>query len=262
MHKRFASLTLFCFFAMLVAPTRAATVDLTDGEGTSGTINGALFNFNEVQPSGTGVFQPFVRMQSHGTQQGYNTSGRPLPFDEQSSPVFTHDLRLGDLASVNVGAGNYYQFALDINESQGGGNSYLSLDAVQIYTSLLGGQTTDNIASLGDLRYDLDANGDSFVLLDAANSHGSGSSDMTMLIPVDLFVGASADSYVYLYSSFGEQGVVGGGANRQVFGSSGGFEEWAALTGSGTNVIPEPASLGLLGAGALLIFGRRRRKAA
>jgi hypothetical protein len=118
---------------------QGAMLDLT-AAGSSGSINGALFSTNEQQPTGTGVFQPFVRIQANGFEHGYNTSGSPLPFDEKSG-IWTHDLRLSDMGITSVSGVAYYEFRLDVNESNGGTNSLISLDRVQIYTSGVGSMT-------------------------------------------------------------------------------------------------------------------------
>ena len=66
--------------------------------------------------------------------------------------------------------------------------------------------------------FDLDANGDVSLLLNYRLNHGSGSGDMTLLIPDSAFAGADPGTFVYLYSKMGE--MAGATANS-------GFEEWA-----------------------------------
>src|SRR5262249_3615353 len=82
-----------------------SVLDLT-GATTSGTINGARFQLANPQPTGSGVIDSFVRLNPGGratTEQGYNTSGRPLRFDENSSPQFTRDLLLSSVPLVTIG---------------------------------------------------------------------------------------------------------------------------------------------------------------
>ena len=62
----------------------ATVVDLT-GSNDSGTINGAQFVFTTPQPTGTGVIQPFLRLENSPVEQGYNTSGG-TPFDDKAGP--------------------------------------------------------------------------------------------------------------------------------------------------------------------------------
>src|SRR5262249_28434531 len=64
-----ASLTLVLGTA---GRSAADVLDLTTN-GAQGVLNGALFQQGSVQPSGTGVFSSFLRIQMKGTEQGYNT---------------------------------------------------------------------------------------------------------------------------------------------------------------------------------------------
>ena len=82
--------------ALVICATagRATIVDLT-GSNDSGTINGAQFVFTTQQPTGTGVIQPFLRVENTPIEQGYNTSGG-TPFDDKAGP-WTHNLTVADL---------------------------------------------------------------------------------------------------------------------------------------------------------------------
>jgi len=121
-----------------------------------------------------------------------------------------------------------------VNEPGNPAGALISLDALQIYSSPVGSQTTSNIASLGTLHYDMDALEDSVVLMDARNATGSGTSDMVLLLPMSFFVGVSPTDYIYLYSRFGDTEA-----------ATAGFEEWRLTATS----VPEPQSLMLLGMG-------------
>src|SRR5262245_17204786 len=82
-----------------IAGTASATiVDLTTPM-SSGVVNGARFETADFRSAGTGVIQSFVRVQANGTEQGYNTSGRPVAFNENTSPNFTRNLTYGDIPS-------------------------------------------------------------------------------------------------------------------------------------------------------------------
>src|SRR5438132_6020333 len=154
--------------AIIICTTvgHATVVDLT-GSNDSGTINGAQFVFTTPQPTGTGVIQPFLRLENSPVEQGYNTSGG-TPFDDKAGP-WTHDLTFGDLQNtqVTLGGSSYFKLLLDVNEP-GGSKSLISLDQLQFYTSKVGSQTTSNVGSLGTLRYTF-SSGDS-VILDASRS--------------------------------------------------------------------------------------------
>jgi hypothetical protein len=223
-------------------------VDLTQG-GQQGTIHGARFENAGIRPAGSGVIQSFVRVSTNNTmEQGYNTSGRPVAFNENTTLTFTHDLTLGAIPTVTIGGATYYWFLLDIN--QNASNPLLSLDDVRIYTSSQGGQTTTNLAALGTSRYQMDggAGDDNRVELNYNLEAGSGTTDMNMFVPVSFFGGASASTFVYLYSQFGLHN-----ANND------GYEEWAVRTVA----VPLPpgayAGVGTLGVVAIGMGVRRRK---
>jgi len=88
---------------------QATVVDLT-GSNDSGTIDGAQFVFTTPQPTGTGVIQPFLRLENFPVEQGYNTSGG-TPFDDKAGP-WTHDLTFGDLQNTQVTLGRASYFKL------------------------------------------------------------------------------------------------------------------------------------------------------
>src|SRR5260370_40783622 len=75
---------------LLATGARATVVDLINRD--SGTITNsygtAIFDFTQAQPTGTGVIQPFLRVQNDPTEQGYNTSGvtPAAPFDDRAGP--------------------------------------------------------------------------------------------------------------------------------------------------------------------------------
>ena len=193
----------------------ALTVDLTPGSGSSGAVNGVLFEFDDQQTAGSGVVDSFLRVQATGTEEGYNTSNPAFPFDEiPPAGGFTRDLLFGERQQI----GGNFLFVLDINEPSGGRQSLLSLDELRIYVSDTGGQNTTILGDLGTLIYDLDAGEDSVVLMDVANAPGSGASDVLVTIPASIFAGVSPTDFVIIYARFGDTEKSGGG-----------FEEWAHL---------------------------------
>ena len=204
--------------ALIPAFGHANVVDLT-GTNNTGRINHAEFDWTPEQPTGTGYIKSFLRTQAKGSEQGYNTSGG-IPFDDKAGP-WTHDITLADLAEsiVTIGDIRYYRLLLDVNEP--GSSSYITLDRLEFYTSDVGGKTTTDVSSLGVLRWSMDGAGDSWVILDAARNHGSGSGDMYAYIPVKAFKGALSTDFVYMYTQFG---TTAGGSTE------GGFEEWSIDT--------------------------------
>lgn len=231
----------------------ATVVDLTGND--SGTVNGAQFDWTAAQPTGTGVLDPFVRVQANTTEQGYNTSGGE-PFDDKAG-IWTHDIQFSDLQSteVTISGAAYFKLQLDVNEP-GGDKSLVSLDRLEFYTSSTGSKTTTDVASLGTLRWSLDGSSESYVLLDASRNSGSGSGDMFAYIPVSAFAGVKGSDFVYLFSRFGDQVTADGS-------TEGGFEEWALV--QNLTPVPEVGALypivGLLAAVGFTHLLRRRQMA-
>jgi len=242
--KKFAALVRLLIIAVVaVSSAHADTLDLTT-VGAWGTINGANFQQYSDGAGGSGNIDAFVRIQLTGVEQGYNTDYRPVQFDENTSSSFTHSLLLSEVPLVSDDGTNYREFLLDINQS---GVNLLSLDDLEIYL-----ETDPNIGVYPDnfttLVYDLDAGEDNWVKLDYSINAGSGEGDMLAFIPDSFFMdefGVYLNDYVYLYSRFGEN-----------FGANDGFEEWAH--GVGGPVIPEPATILLLGLGGLALLRKRR----
>src|SRR5262245_6583519 len=203
-------------------------VDLTS-PGATGTVNGAIFTQISPQSTGTGVIDPFVRINPGGSdncEQGFNTSHRKLEMDENNSPNYTHDLLLADVPVVTIGGVDYYQFLLDINQNnKEATDHFLSLNKIEIYSSGSAG-ASGYPGGLGVLQYSLDSGGPAWVWLDYALNHGSGSGDMFMYIPKRALSGP----YIYFYSSFGED-----------YNANDGFEEWCILKAPSPSPSPSPS---------------------
>ena len=235
------------------------TTEVFDGvaPADSGVANGALFQVTFQQPTGTGVIDPFLRLQGNGQKpevEGMNTSANNVL--DNKAGKWTHDLQLGDLGVSN----GYYQFLLDINEANQT-KSLLSLDRLTLSTAATGGLTYDEVKdpSIATLRYDLDIPEDFSILLDAARNHGSGSGDLLINIPTSLFAGVAPENFLYLYAAFGSDPSGTGQTSPQ---ATGGFEEFAVIRAITTTPIPEPGSalIGMLVVGlAATRFGARSR---
>src|SRR5262245_43830094 len=109
MRMRHVAAVASVAIASFPALSGAALIDVTHPL-TSTQVNGAIFETIDFGGAGTGNLQPFVRMQKNGTEQGYNTSGRPTAFDETTSGNFTHDLRIADVGLVQVDSVMYREF--------------------------------------------------------------------------------------------------------------------------------------------------------
>jgi hypothetical protein len=201
-----------------------ATLDLTT-RGAEEALNGVIFRQTDAQPTGTGVIDSFVRVQGANAkatlEQGYNTDARPLELDENKSPQFTRSLKLGDVPLANIDGVAYREFLLDINQKSS--QPLLSLDELRLYVgnapNLKGYVAGTRQLALLDPVYDLDPNAeDNWIKLDYSLNHGSGSGDLLVYVPNSVFADADANSYVYLYSKFGQN-----------LGANAGFEEWAVI---------------------------------
>ena len=207
-----------------VANTVPATIDVDEederdldlGIVNSGEVNGAIF---EVAPIHGRQLNPFLTLQpepGEDSEEGYNTSAAVPLFDEVVGPTLTRDLRMRDLDAVTKNGVDYLEFVLRLNETTE--DPAISLEGLEIYTSRTGSQVTDEVSTLGTLRYDLDSADDRVVFMDATRG------GVVLYIPVANFAGANSDDYVYLHSAFAE--------------SNGGSEEWSVDANPNTPVIP------------------------
>ncbi|MCE5974032.1 hypothetical protein LZA78_11105, partial [Sinirhodobacter sp. WL0062] len=232
--------TAYATFTDGVGDNAGADVDLTTLVSSPVELDGVLFS-NDAAGAGTGLINPFVRISTNDpVEEGYNTSDRPLDYDENTSPNFTRDLFYGDIPVVTLyddegNAVQYLEFRLDINEPDSGATSYLSLDEIKIYLSneqVPSGDPGFVDLSQYELVWSLDELGDSWIALDYTLQAGSGVSDMIMYVPLSSFEEADIElddgTYVTLYSKFGVQDdyVVDGELVADWTNNSG-FEEWS-----------------------------------
>jgi hypothetical protein len=247
---------------------QAIMVDLLQ-PNSSGSVNTfygtAIFNTDTTQPTGTGVFDPFLTVQNNGVEQGYNSSNSNAPFDVKRIPQWNHEITVSEMkqkASVTIGNAVYYRFLIDVNEPNTADKALISLDSLKLFTSPIVGQTTTNVEALGVKRFDLDIDpagmaADNWALYDDRN-HGSGESDIAVLIPSSAFATASDSDYVYMYQKWGEHQSAD---LMLVNGTEGGFEE-TKLGGSfsiSVAPVPEPTTV-LFGIGLVACTGLSRRR--
>jgi hypothetical protein len=242
---------------LFTAATASAesVIDLINNSSDTTTATGARFFWDATHPAGSGVLDPFVRVQrdnGNNYSAGYNTSATP---DLNTlSGVWTHAITLADVGIFNIGGTDYYGFTLDINQNLGGNGELLSVQAIKFYQASVGSINTMSALTSSYLAWDLDAQvagpGGGRVDLDQTIAgSGSGSADMVMYVKKSYF-NASNGNYLYLYSEFGPT----------LYEDNDGYQEWATLAGgSGPTAVPLP---GIAMAGMALVgvrWARRRR---
>jgi hypothetical protein len=281
--------------ALVILPSIAAFATELDlsGSATSGSLTGsiggtAIFSETSTHPAGTGVFDPFLTINSQGNnriESGYNTDGHTALYLDQQRPQWNTLLKVKDLATIKIGNINYYAFELDANEpsgtehSDGSPKSLLSIDNIRIYTS-----STDNTGAvqsdqsklespspLGTLRFALNDplksgsnyNITNWVKMDATtdgiadtqgHNGGSGFSDLIVYIPASLF--PNLNDYLFFYNLNGAhfQADVGGDA------AEAGFEEWRAVVRTDGGGVPDGGNTLVLLGSALLALGLLSRR--
>src|SRR5947209_7543626 len=120
MHRFLLAFGASCLLLLPVQRSSADEFDLTTS-GATATINNALYQQGDVQASGTGMFNVFLRIQANGqatVESGFNTDFRPPPLDDKNDAPHNHSLLLSDVGIVTIDSTSYRQFALDIGEPQ------------------------------------------------------------------------------------------------------------------------------------------------
>lgn len=244
-NKRAIMLGVAAAAAGVGGAAMGATVDLTT-PGSSGSVRGALYESVDTEGIG-GAVNPFLRFRTTmSAPQGYNSSARPLRFNEDDSGSFTRNLRVSELATFTIGGVDYFEFLFDANETAAPGQDTVSINQMNIYTGPFGDKRTNSISTLGALRYSLDATGDNNTIVVRDANQGVNAVDARILVPVLAFGDAAPDDFVYLFARLGDTAA-----------AQGGFEEFSVRVQ--TVVIPLPTAAGLGMAGLAGLALRRRR---
>jgi hypothetical protein len=238
-------------------PALSFGVSVLDLSGLSltGTANGATFTVYNHKTAGTGALDPFLRINndnpattcnaSNATREcGFNTDGS-VTWDTKSDP-HTHAVSMVDYNG---------SFVLDINEPNGSGREFISLDQLQIFgakVASVGSATYSGTNPTGSvlnanltLLWSLDgpsANTDFTVFLKDRFS-GSGTTDLKIDIAKSAFYqNAGSFDYLVLFANMGN--VDRDGSTSAA--TEGGFEEFALVQGPTIDAVPEPAAVWLL----------------
>ena len=232
----------------------------------TGSIDVGDATFSKTTPvgSGTGLYDPFLATHdsnangqtNDGVAEGFNNDATGI-LDVDASK--TSSLKLSDMPIKVIDGVEYYEFRVDLNETNNVAGRIVTLNEFKIYTSTSPAtlanfnNTTDEFGAGFTKVYDLDAGEDRTLILRDDNS-GSGTDDYSVLIKVSAFGDVDpTTTYLTLYTNMGRQP----GAAED-----GGFEEWktedvaASITGTkfedlNGNTVQDPGEGGL---GGVTIF--------
>ena len=216
-----------------------ADTDIT-GATASTTIDGVIFSASGPIGSGSGIYNPVLALKTGDSiETGFSSGATQNTEISQSKTVV---IALSSIPIRTIGGVSYYEFRLDLNESNGGDTGFVSLNAFKIYTSTNKNLVPDDGTTLPvspttpaspfvagipeNLIYNIDAGGDQRLFLFDRNS-GSGADDYTILVPTSKFGDAilnPANNFVYLYAELGATGTFDGVIGK--YAAANGFEEF------------------------------------
>jgi hypothetical protein len=110
--------------AAFAAAAPATALDLVNA-GDSGFVNGAFFQQVPDQSTGTGVIEPFLRVQANGTEQGFNTSVNQVKVYRQATGNISTLAGLTNQIYSLDGAGDtFIRLNYDLNPGSGAGDMF------------------------------------------------------------------------------------------------------------------------------------------
>jgi uncharacterized repeat protein (TIGR01451 family) len=207
------------------------------------------------QASGTGLFDPFVRLQGSPTEKGYNTcsqmscSGDVTQFDTKPGS-WTHVIPVNAIPVVDCdgsGSGTALCWELfnDINE--GNNAKRISLNVVEVWfttsATLTGYVDPTGFPSGATKEYEFNGN----ILINDVNQ-GSGRGDLRYLIPTAGHTWTSSTFFV-LYSKWGTTTGTAGNFGTGGYSTEGGFEEWKVRKAPNISILKTANPVGPVNAG-------------
>jgi hypothetical protein len=239
------------------------------------TVNNAIVEHNDAiyaqggVGAGTGNFDPFLTVESSsqspasqdGTEDGYNQCDDPGCPDERGDAPFyydqffgggrTHEILVSAIPTLEYQGTLYREFSLDANDE--GNDTWMSIDEIKIFvdsqvnlttyvnsTETFGNDTGTAASEIFDM--DEGEGGDQTILMVSQGlESGSGVSDVTVLVPNDLFpaecyYGAPTGTggcnlYLYFWTAMGhapdgDHAGVNCTQDPCDWDVSAGFEEW------------------------------------
>jgi uncharacterized repeat protein (TIGR01451 family) len=209
----------------ITVPDSGSSVTADLGNATVEYIGSSASN----QASGTGLFDPFLRLQGSPTEKGFNTCsqsscGGDVTQFETKTGTWTKAILASAIPQVDCGGdmtgSRCWELFVDINE--GNNAKRISLNEVEVWLTtnarLTGYVDPTGFPSGATQVYDFSG----AILINDVNQ-GSGRGDLRYLIPVQPF--AAGDFFV-LYSKWGTTSGTAGNFGTGGYTSEGGFEEW------------------------------------
>ena len=206
--------------------------------------NGAIFTQGGLG-AGTGNFDPYLTLSPGGssdTESGYNVCSEPVfgfdnseidcpspEFDELTGGDRTHELLVSSIPVIEVDSTLYREFHLDSNDS--GADPWMAITLIELYLETDPDLTFAQFTASGDLIWELDGDGQQTILLNTQSlESGSGVSDISILIPNDLFPAdcfygsTDCETFLYWYTEAGDPSLDTG--DDRNWNTTAGFEEW------------------------------------
>jgi uncharacterized repeat protein (TIGR01451 family) len=243
--------------AALVVDTGTHNVEVPDKFHSSGLVDIGNASVEYIgsdaanESSGTGIFDPFVRLQGAPTERGYNTDGT-VQFDTKVGK-WTHAIKANAIPIVscvvdNIGTvGLCWELFVDINESNTA--KYISLNEVEIWF-------TDSATLSG---YPFTASATTFQVYDFTGeilihdvNQGSGRGDLRYLVELASIDAWDSDTYFVLYSAWGTTATTA--PDGKTYGSEGGFEEWKVRKTPNVGILKTANPAGPVNAGSAIGF--------
>jgi uncharacterized repeat protein (TIGR01451 family) len=213
---------------------------------TCTTPDGAIVDYigssANNQSSGTGLFDPFVRLQGSPSEQGFNTNAA-VTLDAKTG-TWTHAILVSAIPVITIGGVRYWELFNDINETNS--TKPISLNKVEIYFAPgPGGANITGYPGFAGFSANQVYGFSGQILINDVNS-GSGRGDLRYLVPLTNIPTPAAGTYFVLYSQWG--------TTSTTYSSEGGFEEWKVRKAPNVSIVKTANPVGPVNAGSNIGF--------